>query len=459
MTSADKGDLTTGSLRAHLIRLTIPMIWGILAMISFQLVNTFYISLLGTEKLAAISFTFPITYIIFAVFLGFGIGMSSVVSRLIGEKRIDDIKRVTTHGLVMVVIAGALVAAAGLMLMNPLFRAMGADDAMLRMIDDYMNIYYIGTAFICMPIVGNAALRAGGDTLTPALIMTGAALANALLDPLLIFGLFGFPRLELQGAAISTVLANGGAMIAGLSVLKRRNMISWHYLKDISRFGDSAKRLLFIAIPAGLTSAVPSILNSVIISLLSKSGAAPVAAFGVVNRVEAFVFVIMMALAVGMAPIIGQNWGAARYDRVRETLRLAIAFCVIWSVFVALVLGLFGDLIAAGFSKDPEVLKIIVLYFMLVPFSYPFSNIVSGWGSAFNAMGKPQYSAGMIFLKMIVILIPAVHIGYSFYGVTGIFGAMAVVNVITGVAFHMFGRNVCNSAAVQQPALSSSKAG
>lgn len=449
MTSAVKGDLTTGPLRAHLIRLTIPMIWGILAMISFQLVNTFYISLLGTEKLAAISFTFPITYIIFAVFLGFGIGMSSVVSRLIGEKKTDDVKRVTTHGLVMVVIAGALVAALGLMLMNPLFRAMGADGVLLRMIDDYMNIYYIGTVFICMPIVGNAAMRAGGDTLTPALIMTGAALANAALDPLLIFGLFGFPRLELRGAAISTVLANSGAMIAGLYILRRRAMISAHYLKDMSRLGDSARRLLFIAIPAGLTSAVPAILNSVIISLLSRSGAAPVAAFGVVNRVEAFVFVIMMALAVGMAPIIGQNWGAALRDRVRETLKLAITFCVVWSVFVAIVLGLFGDLIAAGFSKDPDVLKIIVLYFTLVPFSYPFANIVSGWGSAFNAMGKPQYSAGMIFLKMIVILIPAVHIGYTSYGVAGVFGAIAAVNVVTGIAFHAFGRHVCNAPAVQ----------
>lgn len=450
---ANKGDLTTGAIRGHLIRLSVPMVWGIFAIISFQLVNTFYISMLGTDPLAAITFTFPITYIIFAVFMGFGIGMSSVISRLIGKKLAgentsEDIRRVTTHGLVMVVIASAAVTIAGLSLMNPLFRMMGANDVMITMIDDYMHIYFIGTTFICLPIVGNAALRASGDTMTPAIIMTTAAVANALLDPLLIFGLFGFPRLELQGAAISTVLSNGCAMIAGLCVLHRKSMIDLSHLKDLSRFSDSAKRLLFVAIPAGLTSGLPAILNSAIIALLSKSGAAPVAAFGVVTRIEAFVFIIMMALSVGMGPIIGQNWGAGRHDRVRETLKLALIFCVVWSIFVAITLYLFRMPIASVFTQDTDVAKYIALYLVIVPFSYPLANIVSGWGSAFNAMGKPQYSASMIFLKMIVILIPAVHLGYNTYGITGVFAAIAIVNVITGIAFHLFGWNLCTQKAV-----------
>lgn len=436
---ANKGDLTTGDIRAHLVRLSIPMIWGIFAIISFQLVNTFYVSLLGTEPLAAITFTFPITFIIFAVFMGFGIAMSSVVSRLIGEKKTEDIRRVTTHGLIMVLIASCIVAIPGLVFMDPLFRAMGATENMLGMIDDYMIIYFVGTLFICMPIVGNAALRAAGDTRVPALIMSVAALSNALLDPLLIFGLFGFPRLELQGAAISTVLANGCAMVAGLYVLKRKDMICLSYVRNMSKFSDSAKRLLFVALPAGLTSAFPAILNSVIISLLSQSGAAPVAAFGVATRIEAFVFIIMMALAVGMGPIIGQNWGAGRFDRVQETLRQALTFCVAWSVIVAAGLGLFSDEIATMFTDDAGVRDYLVLYFILVPFSYPFSNLASGWGSAFNAMGKPHYSAGIVFIKMIALMIPAAYLGYYLFAIPGVFGAIAIVNVLTGIVFHTLG--------------------
>ncbi len=441
---ANKGDLTTGDIRSHLVRLSVPMIWGIFAIISFQLVNTFYISLLGTEKLAAISYTFPVTYTIFAIFLGFSIAMSSVVSRLIGEKKTDDIRRVTTHGMMMVAVATLLVSAAGIALMDPLFRLMGASDAQLVDIDAYMHIYYIGTFFICMPIVGNAALRAAGDTKTPAIIMTIAALANAILDPLLIFGLFGFPRLELQGAAISTVLANACAMLAGLWLLKSKDMISLSYLRDLSRLSDSARRLLFIAIPAGLTSALPSVLNAVIVHLLSGHSPASVAAFGVVTRVEAFAFIIMMALSIGMGPIIGQNWGAGRHDRVKETLRQAIIFCVAWSLFVAMVLGLFATPLSHIFSVDPDVQAIIILYFIAVPFSYPLANIVSGWGSAFNAMGKPHYSASMLFLKLIILMIPAVYLGFQIAGVEGLFIAIAIVNIVTGIAFHTFGWTLCS---------------
>lgn len=441
---ANKGDLTTGPIRSHLIRLSVPMVWGIFAIISFQLVNTFYISLLGTEPLAAITFTFPVTYLIFAIFMGFGIGMSSVVSRLIGQRLNgndtgNDIRRVTSHGLLMVVMASIAVTIAGLATINPLFRSMGADEVMIGMIDDYMHLYFIGTLFICLPIVGNAALRASGDTMTPAIIMGTAALANALLDPLLIFGLFGFPRLELQGAAISTVLANSCAMVAGLYVLKKRGIIDLAHIVNLDGFKDSARRLLFVALPAGLTSALPAILNSAIITLLSQTGPEPVAAFGVVTRIEAFVFIIMMALSVGMGPIIGQNWGAGHYDRVRSTLKQALIFCVGWSLLVALILILFRQPVSSIFTDDAKVAKYIILYLLVVPLSYPLANIVSGWGSAFNAMGKPQYSAGMIFLKMIVIMIPAVHIGYTHYGVAGVFAAIAIVNVITGLAFHLFG--------------------
>lgn len=445
--SASKGDLTTGSLRSHLVRLTIPMIWGICAIISFQLVNTFYISMLGTEKLAAISFTFPITYSIFAIFLGFGIAMSSVVSRLIGHGQADDVRRVTTHGLLLSFGASLLVTVCGIAFLDPLFSAMGADAEMIELIDDYMHLYYLGIPFICLPVVGNAAMRAGGDTATQAKIMVTAALANALIDPILIFGLFGAPRLELQGAAISTVIANACAMLAGLYVLKKRGMIAPSYLHDLSRFGDSARRLLIIAVPAGITTALPAILNSVIINLLSHTGAAPVAAFGVVTRIEAFVFIIMMALSVGMGPIIGQNWGAGRFDRVRDTLKQALAFCVIWSALVALVLYIFRAPLSSAFSDDADVAHYIALYLLIVPFSYPLANLVSGWGSAFNAMGKPQFSSGMLFLKMIVILIPGVYMGYNLAGAAGIFAAIAIVNLITGTAFHLWSWRYCSKAA------------
>jgi putative MATE family efflux protein len=438
--SSRYGDLTQGRISSHLIRLSVPMMWGIFALISFQLVATFYISRLGTEALAAFSFTFPVTYVIFSVYLGFSIAMASITSRLIGEKKDEEAKRTTMHGIALVFITSVLMASIGFLTLEPLFKSMGATDAQYEQIKDFMHIYLLGTFFISMPIVGNAALRARGDSLSPALIMTLAALFNAIIDPILIFGLFGFPRLELQGAAISIVISNIGACIAGFIMLKKRRLLCLKSLFDVSDLGPSAQKFLMIAVPAGIASSLPGIVNSVVTSILAKSGAADVAAFGVVSRIEAFCFIVMMGLASGMAPILGQNLGAKKFERVQETLRKALRFCVLWSISVAVILILGAPFLAHIFSKDLDVQKIIILYFYTIPISYAFSNIFSGWASAFNAFGQARLSASATFLKLIVVMIPACWIGHAMGGTLGVFTAMGLVHVSSGVLFHFYSR-------------------
>ena len=447
---SSKPDLTEGSTRQHLVRLTIPMIWGILAIISFQLIDTYYISLLGTDRLAAVSYTFPVTYGIFSLFIGMGVAMSSVVSRLIGAKEHDEIKRVTSHGIVLVLMISVVAAAIGLLIMNPLFHAMGADDAELAMIRSYMLPYFIGTFFVSMPVVGNAALRASGDTVVPAIIMTVAAVANAIMDPILIFGLLGFPKMELFGAAISTVIANFCAMVTGLYVMYRRGLFDFSHIRDLHKFGNSAGRLLIIGLPVGITSMLPSFVNSVITHLLSKTGQAAVAAFGAATRIEAFTLVVMMALSIGLAPIVGQNWGAGKFQRVKAVIHDALLFSAIWSLFVLAILVGFSSQIAEAFSTEPELHHYLVLYLLIVPLSYPLGNLTQAWGSSFNALGKPQISSSALFMKLIVVTIPAAMIGYKVGDATGVFVAIALVNMISGVGYHFWAKKWVNAKCLTQ---------
>jgi putative MATE family efflux protein len=436
----NKGDLTNGPVLRHLLRLSLPMTWGIMATISLQLVDIFYISLLGTRPLAAISFTFPLTMIIFSLLMGFSIAMASVASRLIGEGKKETVQRVTSHALLLVFFLSLALSAIGIFSHDFLFNIMGANEELLPLIRDYMHIWFGGIAFMALPLVGNAAIRAGGDTATPAMIMTGAALLNVILAPLLIFGLLGFPRLEMQGAAIATVISNGVAALAGIYVLAvREKFFSLSIaLRQLHEFGDSARRLLFIALPAGITSTIQPLVNGVIVALLSAYGAESVAAFGVAMRVEAFAFIILMGLAVGMAPIIGQNWGAGKFGRVHEALRLAIGFSIFWSLSIALMLNLFAQQVAGIFSADPVVIYYAGLFFAVVPLSYAFSNLIAGWGSAFNAMGMPRRALMMIVVKSLVLMIPAVYAGAAWGGVKGIFLAIAAVNFAAGTFFHFW---------------------
>ena len=448
---ANKGNLREGSITKHLIRLTLPMTWGIFAIISFQVVDTYYVSLLGTEQLAALSLTFPVTMAVFSLFIGFQIAMSSVGSRLIGSGEMDVMRRVTTHSVMLVFILGIIIALAGIALHDPIFGALGATDTLMPMIHDYMFIWFAGAMFVTIPMVGNAAMRASGDAMTPAIIMTLVAVINLILDPILIFGLFGFPRMEIQGAAIATIFANAIAMMIGLYVnYFRKNLLCRLSAIEFKTFGDSAKRLLVIALPAGLTSTIQPLINAFIMSLLAGYGIHAVAAFGVVTRIEAFCFIILMALSTGMAPIIGQNWGAGAFDRVNETLKKAIGFNVIWSVLIAILLGLFARPIAGLFSDDAELIDYAVLFFWIVPFSYAFGNLIMGWSSAFNAMGMPKNSVLMIAVKMIVMLLPALYIGEKLYGVTGLFAAIAIVNVLAGSIFHYLNWRKCRKMEIER---------
>ncbi len=423
--------------------MTIPMIWGIAAIISFQLVDTYYVSLLGTQYLAAMSFTFPITLMIFSIIMGFGIAVSSVISRLIGEGKYDDVRRVTSHALILVFGVGCLISALGLAYHDVIFMAMGADEAMRDLIHDYMAIWLLGVPFLALPFSGNSAIRASGSATIPAIIMVTSAVLNAILAPFFIYGWAGIPQMELQGAAIATVFCQFLSAVAVLYILSvsKKMLLPLRNLQW-PQFKDSAKRILFIAIAAGLTSAIGPLVSSFIVSILADFGTEAVAAFGVASRVEAFAFIILMALAVGMGPVIGQNYGARQWNRVDEALKTAIGFSVLWCVGVAIVLMIFAQPIAGLFSNDPIVTYYAKMCFFVLAPSYLFASLISGWSSAFNALGKPQISLAMTIIRMLVLTVPSVIIGAKMAGVFGVFMAMALSNIVCGMAFHLWARRI-----------------
>ncbi len=431
-----KKNLTEGPVGDHMVRMTIPMIWGILAVISFQLVDTFFVSLLGTQKLAAITFTFPITYFVFALTMGLGIATSSVLSRQIGQGNERRIRRLTTHALLMALTLGVFFTLLGLIHSTPLFRAMGATDEMLPLIHDYIIIWFWGAAAVTIPIVGNAAIRATGNARIPAMIMMAATIINLILDPLLIFGLWGFPRMELQGAAIATVIANLFAAGTGLYILKFKKDMIARSSRHSKLFANSARRFLVIAIPAGLTQTMQPIANAVIIALLANYSASAVAAFGITSRVEAFAMIVVMALSVGISPILGQNWGAKKYDRVHEALHKAFRFTALWLLGTAAVLALIARPLAGLFSEEEAVISYAALFFWIVPITYTGSGLIHVWASVFNATGAPKRSFMLIFTKMIIFMIPLAMIGGHWWGIPGIFGGIALANLLAAGLFH-----------------------
>lgn len=442
---SSKGDLTNGPIKGHLVRLTLPMIWGLFAVIFVQLVDTYFISLLGdTDILAGISFTFPVTMAISHLVFGFNIALASVVSRLIGEKKHEDVLRVVLHGILMGFTATVVICGLTYVHLESLFFAMGADETTFPVVMEYMPLWLVACCVLAFPTKANSAVRSAGDTFTPAMVMSFIAVVNLILDPLLIFGLAGFPEMGVKGAALATLIAfSCGAVAALYIVIFRKKLMAVDGL-HLDSLQDSAKRLLVIAVPAGVANIIVPFSAAVITAFLAAHGSDVVAAFGVVSRVEALALLVVIALATSMAPIIGQNWGARKFERVHETINLAIGFNLIWSALVAVVLAVFAYPIAGAFSDDPRVIEYTVLFFFLVPVSYGVGNIVFGWSSAFNAMGMPQKAFVMIVAKALGLSIPAAYIGGVLYGVTGIIVSITIANFVSGLFFHFVSRRSCH---------------
>ena len=323
---------------------------------------------------------------------------------------------------------------------------MGADKVIMPLIMQYMPLWLLGSVILSVPVNGNSAIRASGDALWPAIIMTGSAVINMILDPIFIFGWLGFPAMGIQGAALATAVGYSCALAVGLYVLTVKKDFLRFGNPQWALFGDSFKRLIVIAAPAGITNIVGPLTHAVLTGLLASYGAEAVAAFGVNSRVESLAMLAVMALGLALAPIVGQNWGAKNYARVDSAISRAIAFNFIWSLSCAGLLALFARPVAALFTDNEAVIDIAALYFLVVPFSYAFGNLIFGWSSAFNAMGKPARAFIMIVTKSIIMTIPALYIGSYLGGLKGIFIAIAAVNVLGGLLFHIISRRACTSA-------------
>ncbi len=219
--------LTEGNIFWHFLRLTPPMILGAFSIIVFNLVDTFFISKLGGEPLAAISFTFPVIMVIGALSHGIGMGAASVLSRAIGAGDHKRVQRLTTDSLLLSVLIVSLVSSCGLIFLDPLFLLLGAGESLLPLIRSYMVLWFSTVAFMIIPMVGNNSIRAAGNTLFPGMIMAVSGLINAVLDPVFIFGYLGFPAMGIQGAALATALARAFSLVVALYVMHRRfNLIA-----------------------------------------------------------------------------------------------------------------------------------------------------------------------------------------------------------------------------------------
>lgn len=438
-----KAKLTEGDVLQLLIKLSVPMMLGLLSISLMNIIDTFFIGHLGTKDLAAISLTFPIVSLMGSLYFGLGNGVASVIARAIGNGKKYEVQRLTTDSIILSVIIMAVFMVIGLYTIDPVFHVLGATPDLMPLIRSYMSVWYLGMIFLVLPIIGNNALRAAGNTVFPSIIMFLACIVNTLLDPIFIFGLFGFPRLELQGAAIASVISRISTFAVSIYLLNNKEGMITFKRPSVKELLNSWRSILHIGLPAILTNIINPVSVAIITAMVASFGVNAIASFGVVSRIEMFTIMIFASLSSVIGPFVGQNWSSKKYDRVYEALDKSFVFCIAWGLLSTIILFFFGGWLAGLFNHNQEVIKISSMYFYILPISYGGLGLIMVSNSTFNALGMPFKSSFVTILRMIVLYLPMAYIGKRYLGLSGIFVAAALANIITGMVFYYWNKNTC----------------
>jgi putative MATE family efflux protein len=432
--------LTEGAVGGHLVAMTVPVLFGISTMMLQTFIDMWFIGRVGVRELAALSFAFPVLMVVTSVAIGLGAGTSSVVARAIGSQDHRRARRLATDSLILSFGITAAVSVIGVLTIAPLFRLLGAPEDMIPLIAGYMKILYTGVPFVVVGMVGMSTMRATGDTRLPSMLMVIAAIANVILDPILIFGIGPIPAMGLNGAA-SAALISRAAIFAGTVYLMRMRLDLLTFNKPDGReLLSSWRDILHVGIPAAGTNAIIPVATGVITAMLARYGPEAVAGFGVASRVESLMLVIFYALSAIIGPFVGQNISANRPDRIFQALKLCTIFCLGSGLAIALLLAILGEWIPGLFSENTDVTSVAALFLMIVPISYGAYGIVMVMNASFNGMGKPMPAVHISVGRMIVIYVPLAIVGDKMFGVAGIFGAYMFANIVTGVVSYVWAK-------------------
>ncbi|ELP6758458.1 MATE family efflux transporter [Vibrio vulnificus] len=432
----DKHGLLSAPIAETLRKMTVPMIFGMVAILMFNLVDTFFISLLGTEALAAISYTFPVTFAVNCITMGIGVGLSTSIGRLLGQGEAHQAARFTTHGLLLAVVLVALASTLGFFTVTPLFTLLGAKEELIPLIGQYMHVWYLTIPLLVIPMAGNSAIRATGDTKTPAKIMMLAGLINGMLDPLLIFGIGPFPELGIQGAAIASALSWLGALIGSFYVLIQRERLLG--LPQWQRLKEDWQQILKVGTPAALSNAMNPLSGAILMMMLSSHGTAAVAAYGAAQRIESILILVLMALTSALTPFMAQNFGAKNPQRAFQGLFVSMRFSVLFQGLVFLMMVPLSIPLAALFSQEQAVRDLLWHYLLVVPISYGFLGIVMMLVSGLNAMHQPLNAFRWSVIRLFVFTLPAAYLGSWLYDIEGLFIGIAVGNILVGLCSYLY---------------------
>lgn len=438
-------DFTEGSIPKHLMAFAVPMLLGNVFQALYSTVDSFWVGrYVGANALAAVSVSFPITFILISLVMGITMATTVLVSQYYGARDEDTVKRVVNNSIAMLGIGAVAVTILGLALQDQVLRWINTPAELMPLASGYLRIILAGLIFTFGYNVFGAILRGLGDSRTPLLFLVYATVTNIILDPLMIIGVGPFPRMGVAGAAWATIISQALSTVLAIAHLNKHNhliRVDWRQFKFDRRL---IALTIKIGLPAGIQQTLVSLGATVVMSIINTFGATAVAAFGAGSRLDQFANMPAMSIGLAVSALVGQNLGAGKDERVKEIVKWGSLTAGGMALCVALIAYFVPTILIVLFTSDPAVIAAGAQYLRIIAFSYiPFAIMFTTTGVM---RGAGDTIPAMIFslISLWVVRVPlAMWLSRLRANIDGVWLAMvasAVIGLAMSYGYYLTGR-------------------
>ena len=387
-----------------LVSMSLPMMISMLVQALYNIVDSIFVSYFSPDALTAVSLSFPVQSLMIAIAGGTGVGINSLVSRRLGEKRFKEANSPAVHGILLEILSSFIFVIIGIFFAEPFFKAFTTDSEVIEYGIQYLRICCIFSVGIFMQIAGERLLQSTGKTVYNMITQGLGAITNIILDPIMIFGLFGFPKMGIAGAALATVVGQWVAMILAIVFNNLKNKEISVSLRGFRLNGGIIKEIYAIAIPSIIMQSIMSISTVGMNKILNSDIA--VSVYGVYFKLHSFIFMPIFGLTNALIPIAAYNYGAGKLDRMKSAVRIALVMTTSIMAVGSVLFEAIPHVFLSFFNADKAMLELGVPALRIFAVSFCFSGVSIICASYFQALGRAVWSMTISILRQLGVLLP-----------------------------------------------------
>jgi len=412
-----------------LLTMSLPIMISMLVQAMYNIVDSIFVAQIGENALAALSLAFPIQNLMISVGAGTCIGINALLSRSLGEKNFEDANKTALNGVLLAFLSYLAFALFGLFFARSFFAAQTSNPEIIEYGTQYLSICTVFSLGVFMQITFERILQSTGNTFYNMITQGLGAIINIILDPILIFGLFGFPKMGVPGSAIATVIGQFAAMFLSIYFNHSRNHevdLSFKHFRPDLRI---IKTIYSVGVPSIIMMSIGSVMTYFFNKILLLFSSTAVSVFGVYFKLQSFVFMPVFGLNNGMVPIIAYNYGARNKKRIMDTMWLSILMSVSIMAVGALSFQLFAPQFLGFFNASEEMLAIGVPALKIISISFLFAGYCIIVGSVFQALGNGMLSLINSIARQLVVILPAAYIFAVNFGLSYVWWSFPIAEI------------------------------